>query len=122
MGVTPSPDPMTGLFGSGMVRKVLQSASRQRYVRSVACSPDGRHITSGSYDKTIRIWDAETGSPVGEPLVGHNDNVLSVAYSPDGRHILSGSSDKTIRIWDAETGSAIGKPPEGHNDYVVSVA
>jgi WD40 repeat protein len=61
------------------------------YVLSVAYSPDGRHIISGSYDKTIRIWNAETGSAVGKPLEGHTHPVWSVAYSPDGRHIISGS-------------------------------
>ena len=79
-------------------------------VWSVAYSPDGRHIISGSLDETIQMWDAETGSAVGKPLKGHFSSVSSVAYSPDGRHIISGSSDKTIQIWDAETGSAVGMP------------
>jgi len=85
-------------------------------------SPDGRWIISGSVDKTIRIWDAETSAAVGKPLEGHSFSVWSVAYSPDGRHIISGSGDKTIRIWDAETGAAIGKPLEGHSWNVSSVA
>jgi WD40 repeat protein len=90
---------------------------------SVYCmsySPNGCYIVTGSGDKTIRIWDAETGDAVGKPLEGHTDCVRSVAYSPDGRHIISGSSDKTIRIWNAETGSAVGKPLEGHTDCAVS--
>ena len=53
------------------------------YVNSVAYSPDGRHIVSGSDDKTLRIWDAETGAGVGEPLVGQTNTVYSVAYSPE---------------------------------------
>jgi WD40 repeat protein len=73
-------------------------------------------------DKTIRIWNAETGSAVGKPLEGHTDTVWSVAYSPDGQHIISGSKDKTIRIWNAETGSAVGKPLEGRTGAVRSVA
>jgi WD40 repeat protein len=85
---------------------------------SVAYSPDGRYIISGSYDKTIRIWNAETGSSVGTPLEGTLTLVRSVAYSPDGRHIISGSYDKTIRIWNAETGSAVGMPLEGHTGMV----
>jgi len=74
---------------------------------SITCicySPHGSHIVTGSRDKTIRIWDAETGAVVGAALKGHTWSVQSVAYSPDGRYITSGSSDKTIRIWDAETG------------------
>src|SRR5258707_768420 len=85
-------------------------------------SPNGRHIVSGSRDKTIRIWDAETGAAVGEPLKGHARNVSSAAYSPDGRHIVSGSWDKTIRIWGAETGAAVGGPLKGHALSVSSVA
>ncbi|KAG8778858.1 hypothetical protein FRC15_010507, partial [Serendipita sp. 397] len=91
-------------------------------VSSVACSPDEHRIISGSYDRTIRIWDAETGAAVGEPLEGHTDSIFSVAYSPDGRRIISGSDDRTIRIWDAETGAAVGEPLEGHTSWINSVA
>ncbi|THH17319.1 hypothetical protein EW146_g3463 [Bondarzewia mesenterica] len=91
-------------------------------VRSVAYSPDGKRIASGSSDETIRIWDAETGVQVGVPLVGHTDPVRSVAYSPDGKHIASGSDDRTIRIWDAKTGVQMGDPLVGHTDDVDSIA
>ena len=49
-------------------------------VRSVTFSPDGRHIISGSDDKTVRIWNVETGFAVGKPLEGHTDYVQLVAY------------------------------------------
>ena len=91
-------------------------------VTCMCYSPSGCYIISGSNDKTIRIWDAETGAAVGKPLVGHTYCVASVAYSPDGRHIISGSNDKTIRIWDAKTGAAVGKPLEGDTYNVSSVA
>jgi len=83
-------------------------------VKSVCYSPDGKRIVSGSYDKTIRIWDAETGKQIGESLEGHTDCVNSVCYSPNGKRIVSGSEDTTIRIWDAETGKQIGEPLEGY--------
>jgi len=76
----------------------------------IRCSPHGSHIVTGCDDMTIRIWDAETGTVVGEALKGHTGMVESVNYSPDGQHIISGSRDKTIRIWDAGTGAAVGKP------------
>src|SRR6267378_1697431 len=59
-------------------------------VTSVAFSPDGKHIISGSSDKTIQMWDAETGKAVGAPFKGHTGQVNSVAFSPDGKHIISG--------------------------------
>ena len=91
-------------------------------VNSVAFSPDGRHIASGSMDKTIQIWDAQTGGQVGNPLQGHTSRVQSVAFSPDGKHIVSGSSDRTVQLWDAQTGSQVGNLLQGHTDSVKSVA
>ncbi|KAG8749021.1 hypothetical protein FRC14_001748 [Serendipita sp. 396] len=78
-------------------------------VVSIMFSPDGRRIVSGSSDKTIRLWDAETGQPLGEPLRGHNGIVSSVAFSPNGRHIVSGSWDNTIRLW-SDTSQPLQKP------------
>ena len=91
-------------------------------VRSVSFSPDGKHIVSGSYDSTVRIWDAALGQAIGEPLRGHTDSVRSVSFSPDGKRIVSGSVDDTIRIWDAELREAIGEPLRGHTDSVWSVS
>ena len=71
-------------------------------VLSVAFSPDGQHIVSGSRDKTVRIWDARTGKQVGEPYRGHTGWVWSVAFLPDGKSVVSGSDDKTVHIWDIE--------------------
>src|SRR5258706_56009 len=100
----------------------LEWTGHAESIWSMCYLPDGTRVVSGSSDKTIRIWDAESGTVIGEPLTGHTGGVNSVAYSPDGRHIISRSSDCTIRIWDAETGNAVGNPLEGHGDYVLSVA
>ena len=90
---------------------------------SIVYSPDGHYIISGSRDKTIRIWDAETGSAVGMPLEGHTGTVCSVACSPDGRHIASGCPDGTIRIWDVRicAPSAASRSLEGHTHQVQSI-
>ena len=77
---------------------------------------------SGSNDKTIRLWDAETGNPISNPLLRHSDCISSVAFSPDGSHILYGSYDKTIRLLDAKTGNAVSSSLEGHSGIITSVA
>ncbi|KAL4062785.1 hypothetical protein V8B97DRAFT_2091404 [Scleroderma yunnanense] len=91
-------------------------------VRSVAFSPDGTRIVSGSDDKTVRVWDTDRGVQIGSPLQGHTDQVRSVAFSPDGTRIVSGSDDKTVRVWDADRGVQIGSPLQGHTHWVTSVA
>ncbi|KDR71319.1 hypothetical protein GALMADRAFT_144010 [Galerina marginata CBS 339.88] len=91
-------------------------------VVSVAFSSDGGRVVSGSGDRTVRIWDTETGKQVGEPFQGHTESILSVAFSPDGRRIVSGSGDTTARIWDTETGKQVGEPFQGHTRWVRSVA
>ncbi|OCK83071.1 WD40 repeat-like protein [Lepidopterella palustris CBS 459.81] len=90
------------------------------WVTSVAFSSDGQKIVSGSDDKTVRVWDAGSGSLL-QTLEGHSDWVTSVAFSSDGQKIVSGSGDKTVRVWDAGSGSLL-QTLEGHSDSVTSVA
>jgi tricorn protease-like protein len=98
---------------------LMQTFNCQSQVQSAAYSLDGRHIVFGSYDHTVRIWDALAGKEVSK-LEGHTDEVNSVAFSPDGRHIVSGSRDNTVRIWDALVGKEISRL-EGHTNSVMSV-
>ncbi|KIM89872.1 hypothetical protein PILCRDRAFT_812653 [Piloderma croceum F 1598] len=103
-------------------RQLLQFQGHNDVVYSVAFSPDGSKIVSGSFDKTIRVWDASTGVEMLPPLQGHDGYIYSVAFSPDGSKIVSGSGDKTIRVWDASTGVEMLPPLQGHDDYIDSVA
>ncbi|KIK64688.1 hypothetical protein GYMLUDRAFT_981954 [Collybiopsis luxurians FD-317 M1] len=106
--------------GPGTMQVALLQAPGE--IHSVAYSSDGTRIVSGSSDRTVRIWDATTGTQIGHPLHGHDHFVLSVAFSPDGTRIVSGSLDRTVRIWDTTTGTQIGHPLHGHDDFVSSVA
>lgn len=75
-------------------------------VNSLAWSPDGTRIVSGSGDGTAQVWDVRTG----ETLViyrGHTANVEAVAWSPDGSLIASGGSDKTVQVWHATNGEPL---------------
>ncbi|KAH8674500.1 WD40-repeat-containing domain protein [Tricladium varicosporioides] len=89
------------------------------WVNSVAFSPDGKQVVSGSDDKTIRLWDAVTGTLL-QTLEGHSESVKSVAFSPDGKQAVSGSNDRTVRLWDAVTGALL-QTLEGHSGWVNSV-
>ncbi|MFJ9083876.1 AAA family ATPase [Streptomyces sp. NPDC102384] len=99
------------------------------HARDVLCVALGRVgdrdlIASGTWENTVRLWDAVTGQPLGEPLAGHDKGVCSVAFGRFGDRdvVISGSVDTTVRLWGALTGVPVDTPLTGHHDMVSAVA
>ncbi len=88
-------------------------------IKSVAISKDGRYVISGGEDKTIRVWETETGKV--KELKGHTGSVTYVAISLDDKYVVSWGKDNIIRVWDIETGKEI-KELEVYIKGVTSVA
>ncbi|MEG4840245.1 WD40 domain-containing protein [Microcoleus sp. B9-D4] len=101
-------------------RCVYTVPGHSSFVNSLAISPDGKILASGSWDKTIKIWNLETTELIGT-LTGHSDRVNSVAISYDGKMLVSGSSDETIKFWNLHSGDLLCTFP-GHSMEVNSVA
>jgi small GTP-binding protein len=85
------------------LRHIFQGHRGEIY--GLAWSPDGKMLASCSGDRTVRLWDFETGQQR-HTLKGHSDRVYSIAWLPD-RRLISASADTTLIIWDSETGIAV---------------
>ena len=70
-------------------------------VYSLAWSPDGTRIASGSINDTVQIWDASTLTTL-FTYRGHTNEIRAVSWSPDSEYIASGSSDQTVQVWQAQ--------------------
>ena len=89
-------------------------------VWTVAISPNGKTLVSGGFDKTIKVWDLQTGK-LRRTLSGHTDAVRAIAMSQNGALLASASGDKTIKIWDLQSGTLL-RTLTGHLGPVWSVA
>ncbi|BAY07666.1 NB-ARC domain-containing protein [Calothrix sp. NIES-2098] len=103
--------------GGSLVRTLVGHSS---YVNAIALTPDGKYVISGSYDKTLKVWNWQTGELL-RTLKGHSDSVNAVALSADGKYAISGSSDTTFKVWNWQTGELL-RTIEGHSSWVNAVA
>jgi WD40 repeat protein len=91
--------------------------NHDHYIFSAIFTLDGMQVVTASWDRTARIWDAETGEELCK-LQHDEHQIFSANFSLDGRHVVTASADKTARIWDATTGTEIRLLP--HNGEVYS--
>ena len=89
-------------------------------VYSIAWSPNGKLLATGSDDRTVKLWDAATGKMLAD-LPGHTDSICSVAWSPNGKTLASSAGDATLKLWDLDTGKLLSSL-RGHTGGVYTVA
>jgi WD40 repeat protein len=95
--------PSLTLPGGPLLRTLEGHTGR---VSALAITPDGGRAISGSWDKTLRVWDLNSGRTL-RTLKGHTHRVTAVTITPDGRRAVSGSGNETLRVWDLETGTTL---------------
>jgi WD40 repeat protein len=82
-------------------KQVNELQGHSSFVLSIAFSPDGKYLASGSQDNTVKLWSLESQLEV-TTLQGHGHFVRSVTFSPDGKYLASGGQDKTVKLWSLE--------------------
>jgi WD40 repeat protein len=89
------------------------------FLNTAVYSPDATRILTSSYDRTARIYDAQTALPI-VVIAGHRDIVNYAVFSPDGTRVATASRDRTARVWDARSGAELAVL-RGHGDVLESV-
>jgi len=102
----------------GYPKKILHG--HNHFVSDVVISSDGQFALSSSWDKTLRLWDLNSGSTV-RRFVGHTQDVLSVSFSADNRQIVSGSRDRSIKLWNTLGECKYTIQDNGHSEWVSCV-
>ena len=129
-GMAISPDGSHLAIGTGGIVELMDATKRESITTfrhtegnihtnwSVAFSPDGTLLASGSANGTIKVWNVNTKEEV-DTLEGHTNRIFSVDFSADGTLLASGAQDNTVRLWNVTTGTPVATLE--HTDYIFSV-
>jgi WD40 repeat protein len=90
-------------------------------IQSASISPNGQLVATAAGNRTVMIWQADSGKALWGPLEGHVDDIYALSFSADSKMVVSGSDDRDVRVWSAETGQSICGPMEGHTSSVKGV-
>ena len=105
-------------FASGELKALLKG--HENVVASLAFSPDGTKLISGSFDRTAILWDIQDKKLL-HRLKGHTDDIYAVGFTPDGEHAVTGAYDRDLRLWRVADGTEIARMT-GHSAQVQSLA
>lgn len=112
--------PLTASLIQADKRLIRALTGHTRRVNAVAVTPDGKWVVSGSWDRTIKVWNLATGEQE-NLLTGHTNGINAVAITPNGEMLISGSIDKTLKVWNLKTGKQLFSFTDD-NESVTSVA
>jgi len=102
---------------SSLLAPIMLLTGHKAEIFTVKFSPSGKHIASGSFDKTILLWETSGECNNTMLLRGHQNAVLDLHWSSDGSHLITASADKTVQMWDMEVGTRV-KKLTGHSAFV----
>ena len=119
---SPAAKPIIPLFTyEDKTQRLLRTfRGHSEFIKSVAISPDGRTVLSGSWGDSLKLWDIASGREL-HSFPAHKETIFSIAISPDGLTALAGCWDKTLKMWDIATGREL-RSFTGHSEVVNSVA
>ncbi|GIF13376.1 hypothetical protein Ate01nite_34080 [Actinoplanes teichomyceticus] len=116
--ISPTEEAVASLYSAVSQPVVRALTGHTDTVSEVTYSPDRRHLATAGHDRTVRVWDLDTGGS--RTLSGHSDAVSAVSYRPDGRQLASAGRDRSVRIWELDTGAS--RALTGHTGEVSAVA
>ena len=119
--IDPTSDARYAMLAAAASPAIAGLSGHTDRVHAVAFSPNGKILATGSYDRTIRLWNVATHRQLGA-LTGTSGDVYSVAFSPNGKILASGGDDRSVRLWDVRTHRQLGQPLNGHDGEINSVA